>query len=186
MSFNRAKQIYMKHLTILIAAMLVSLTMAAQQATYDDDFTQTRLIKAAGKTVSKAGHMVFDGKESLAMTYTEPAGEYFIVEGKKVKMNLNGKKGEVDANKVKSVGLQRTTLLNCLAGNWEEAAKANNAKSEVSDGKGTRTITLKANGRVPRGGYASVELIYRTKDGKLTKMVLEEAAGIVNTYELAR
>ena len=170
MSFNRAKQIYMKHLTILITAMLVSLTMAAQQATYDDDFTQTRLIKASGKTVSKAGHMVFDGKESLAMTYTEPAGEYFIVEGKKVKMNLNGKKGEVDANK----------------GNWEEAAKANNAKSEVSDGKGTRTITLKANGKVPRGGYASVALIYRTKDGKLTKMVLEEAAGIVNTYALAR
>lgn len=176
----------MKRLTTIAALLLLALTAAAQQTTYDDDFTQTRLIKASGKTVSKAGHMVFDGKESLTMTYTQPNGEYFIVEGNKVKMNLNGKKSEVDANKVKSVGLQRTTLLNCLAGNWEAAAKANNAKSETSNGNGTRTVTLTANGKVPRGGYASVELIYRKSDGKLTKMVLEEAAGIVNTYELAR
>lgn len=175
----------MKHLSIILAAMMLAFTAAAQSATYDDDFTHTRVIKASGKTIVKKGHLTFDSKESLNMTYSDPAGEYFNVEGNKVKMNLNGKKGEVDATKVKTVGLQRTTLLNCLSGNWEEAAKANNAKAETTNGKGTRTVTLTANGKVPRGGYASVELIYRTADGKLTKMVLEEAAGIVNTYELA-
>ena len=52
------------------------------------------------------------------------------------------------------------------------------------NGKGTRTVTLTATGKVKRGGYASVVLTYRSKDGKLLKMVLEEASGIVNTYEI--
>ncbi len=164
--------------------MLMALTAAAQQTTYDDDFTHTRVIKASGKSIVKKGHMVFDGKESLNMDYSDPEGEYFTVEGKTVRMNLNGKKGEVNADKVKAVGLQRATLLNCLSGNWEEAAKANNAKSETVNGKGTRTVTLTATGKVKRGGYASVVLTYRSKDGKLLKMVLEEASGIVNTYEI--
>ena len=154
--------------------MLVALTAAAQQTTYDDDFTHTRVIKASGKSIVK----------KVNMDYSDPEGEYFTVEGKTVKMNLNGKKGEVNADKVKAVGLQRATLLNCLAGNWEEAAKANNAKSETVNGKGTRTVTLTATGKVKRGGYASVVLTYRSKDGKLLKMVLEEASGIVNTYEI--
>ena len=173
----------MKHITLIIIALLSSITAIAQQ-TFNTDFTQTKVMKISGKTTQKAGHLNFDGKDHLSMIYTEPAGEFFIIEGNLVKMNLDGKKAELDAGKVKMVQLQRATLLNCLSGNWEQAAADNNAEATSKEENGSRNIIIKAKGKVPRGGYASVELTYRLSDNMLTKMVLEEANGVINTYEI--
>ncbi len=173
----------MKRINLIIIAVLLSLTAFAQHQ-YDTDFTQTRFMKVSGKTINKAGHLVFDGDEQLSMTYTNPEGEFFIVDGMQVKMNMDGKKAEIDAQKVPMVQLQRSTLLNCLSGNWRQAAEENNAETSVTEAKGLRTVTLTVNGKVPRGGYSSVELTYRLSDRKLIKMVLVEPIGTVNTYEI--
>ena len=90
----------MKHITLIIIAMLLSVAAIAQQ-TYDTDFTQVKLMKVSGKTTDKAGHITFDGNDQLTMTYTQPEGEYFIIEGNMVKINMDGKKAELDAEKVK-------------------------------------------------------------------------------------
>ena len=173
----------MKHITLIIIAMLLSVAAIAQQ-TYDTDFTQVKLMKVSGKTTDKAGHITFDGNDQLTMTYTQPEGEYFIIEGNMVKINMDGKKAELDAGKVKMVGLQRATLLNCLSGNWEQAAEDNNADLTITEEGGLKTVSIVAKGKVPRGGYNSVELTYRLSDGMMTKMVLVEAIGIQNTYEM--
>jgi predicted RNA-binding protein len=173
----------MKHITLILIAMLFSVTAFAQK-TFDTEFTQTKVMKVSGKTTDKAGHLIFDGKDQLSMIYTEPQGEYFKIEGNMVKINMDGKKVELDAEKVKMVGLQRSTLLNCLSGNWEQAAADNNAELTVKEEKGVKTISIIANGKVPKGGYKSVELTYRVSDNALVKMVLEEAIGIINTYEI--
>ena len=173
----------MKHITLILIAMLFSVTAFAQK-TFDTDFTQTKVMKISGKTTNKAGHMVFDGNDHLTMTYTEPKGDYFIVEGNMVKINMDGKKAEIDAEKVKMVKLQRSTLLNCLSGNWEQAAEDNNADLTVTEKNGIKTVSIVAKGKVPRGGYNSVELTYRLSDGMMTKMILVEAIGIQNTYEI--
>jgi len=173
----------MKHITLIIIAMLLSVAAIAQQ-TYDTDFTQVKLMKVSGKTTDKAGHITFDGNDQLTMTYTQPEGEYFIIEGNMVKINMDGKKAELNAEKVKMVGLQRATLLNCLSGNWEQAAEDNNADLTITEEGGLKTVSIVAKGKVPRGGYNSVELTYRLSDGMMTKMVLVEAIGIQNTYEM--
>ena len=173
----------MKHITLIIFAMLFSVSAFAQQI-FDTDFTQTKLMKVSGKTTEKTGHLLFDGNDHLSMIYSEPKGEYFIIEGNQVKINLDGKKAELDAEKAKTVKLQRATLLNCLSGNWEQAAEDNNADLTVTEDKGFRNVLIKANGKVPRGGYSSVELTYRLSDGVMIKMVLEEAVGSINTYEI--
>ncbi len=173
----------MKHITLILIAMLLSITAFAQQ-TFDTDFTQSKLMKVSGKTTEKVGHLVFDGNDHLSMIYSEPEGEYFIIEGNMVKINLDGKKADLDAAKVKTVKLQRATLLNCLSGNWEQAAEDNNAELTVTEDKGFRNVLIKAKGKVPRGGYSSVELTYRLSDGVMIKMVLEEGIGIINTYEI--
>ena len=172
----------MKHITLIIIALFLSIGAIAQ-TTFDTDFTQVKMMKVSGKTTDKAGHITFDGTDQLSMTYTTPKGDYFIIDGQKVKLNLDGKKADLDAEKVKMVKLQRATLLNCLSGNWEQAAADNNADLTVSESKGTKTVSIVAKGKVPKGGYKSVELTYRA-DGTLSKMVLEEAIGIVNTYEI--
>ena len=173
----------MKHITLILIAMLFSVTAIAQK-TFDTDFTQTKLMKISGKTTDKAGHLTFDGNDQLSMIYTQPQGDYFKIEGNMVKINMDGKKVELDAEKVKMVGLQRSTLLNCLAGNWEQAAADNNAELTVKEEKGVKTISIVAKGKVPKGGYKSVELTYRASDNVLIKMVLEEAIGIINTYQI--
>ena len=76
------------------------------------------------------------------MIYSEPGGDYFKVEGNIVKINMDGKKVELDSEKVKMVGLQRSTLLNCLSGNWEQAAADNNAELTITEEKGLYIITL--------------------------------------------
>lgn len=173
----------MKHISLIILAVLLSVSAFAQQ-TFDTDFTQSKLMKVSGKTTEKVGHLVFDGNDHLSMIYSEPEGEYFIIEGNMVKINLDGKKADLDAEKVKTVKLQRATLLNCLSGNWEQAAEDNNAELTVTEDKGFRNVLIKAKGKVPRGGYSSVELTYRLSDGVMIKMVLEEGIGIINTYEI--
>lgn len=173
----------MKHITLILIAMLFSFTAFAQK-TFDTDFTQTKLMKISGKTTDKAGHLTFDGNDQLSMIYTKPQGDYFKIEGNMVKINMDGKKADLDAEKVKMVGLQRATLLNCLAGNWEQAAADNNAELTVKEEKDVKIISIVANGKVPKGGYKSVELTYRLSDNALVKMILEEAIGIINTYEI--
>ena len=173
----------MKHITLIIIAVLFSITAFAQQ-TFNTDFTQTKMMKLSGKTTNKVGHIVFDGKDQLKMIYSEPEGDYFIIEGNLVRINMDGKKADLDASKVKMVGLQRATLLNCLSGNWEQAATDNKAETTITEDNGLKTISIKAKGKVPKGGYKSVELTYRISDGKMVKMVLEEAIGIINTYEI--
>ena len=172
----------MKRISLIIIAVLSSVATFAQQH-YNTDFIQTKVIKVSGKTTEKAGHLTFDGNDQLSMVYTEPEGDYFNIEGDQVKINLDGKKAELNAKKVKMVKLQRSTLLNCLSGNWEQAAIDNNAEVTSTEEDGIKTITLTAKGKVPRGGYASVILSY-LNDGTLVKMILEEAVGTINTYEL--
>ena len=173
----------MKRITLIIIALLFSIATFAQQ-TFDTEFSQTKTMKVSGKTTDKVGHILFDGKDQLQMTYSNPEGDYFIIEGNKVKINMDGKKAELDANKVKMVGLQRSTLLNCLSGNWEQAATDNNAETTITEEKGMKVITLQAKGKIPKGGYKSVVLTYRLSDNSMVKMVLEDAAGIINSYEI--
>ena len=179
----------MKHL-ILIIAMLFSVTAFAQQ-TLDNEFTQVKVMKVSGKSTTKQGHIIFDGKDHLSMIYSEPEGEYFIIEGNMVKMNMDGKKSDIDTNSdnegnnklKKMVALQRATLLNCLSGNWEQVAIDHNAETSITEKDGMKTVSLVVNGK-PKGGYKSVELTYRLSDGMMTKMVMEEIVGTINTYEV--
>lgn len=173
----------MKHITLIIIALLFSVSAFAQN-TFDTDFTQTKVMKISGKTTNKVGHITFDGNDQLSMIYSEPEDDYFIIDGYMVKIKMDGKKADLDAEKVKMVKLQRSTLLNCLKGNWEQAAEDNNADLTVTESDGERNIVIKAKGRVPKGGYSSVEITYRLSDGMMTKMILEEAIGIQNTYEM--
>lgn len=173
----------MKRFYLIITALLFSFTTFAQELS-ETDFTQVKLMKVSGKTIDKVGHITFDGNDHLTMTYTVPEGDYFIIDGNMVKINMDGKKVEFDADKVKMVGLQRSTLLNCLSNNWEQAAEDNNAELTMTEENGFRNILIQAKGKVPKGGYKSVELTYRMSDNVMTRMVLEEAIGIINTYEM--
>lgn len=172
----------MKRIILIVCCLMLSLASFAQK--YDTGFKQTHRLKISGKTTIMKGQLTYDGEEQLSMIYSDPEGDYFIIDGTQIKMNLLGKKATVDSDKVPMTKLQRATLLNCLNGNWEQAAKDNNAKSTVNEKLGFRTVEIASDKVVPRGGYKSLSITYRIKDGKVTRLVLEDAVGIEDTYEM--
>lgn len=175
----------MKKLTLITLLIFATLSLMAQHS-YDADFTQIKVTKGSETMVEKAGHLVFDGAENLVMIYSQPEGESFIIEGNLVKINMDGKNVVLHADKLKSVGSQRATLLNCMAGNWEQAAIDNDAETTIIEEDGNRTIFIDARGakKTVKGGYITVTVTYRIADGALLTMILEQKNGVINTYEM--
>ena len=102
-----------KLLTIVIA--LMAFTVSAQKA--ECHFTQSKFIQASGKIIESEGNLKLYSNDKLEMNYTKPAGDYFIVDGKTVKMNIKGNKSVVDTEKNASMQGMRNTLMNCKISN---------------------------------------------------------------------
>ena len=169
-----------KILTIVIAM----LAFAASAQKVEARFTESKFIKATGKTLEAEGTLKLYSADKMDMTYTKPAGDYFKIDGKSVSMNMRGKKSVVDTEKNAAVRTQRNTLMNCINGNWKQAATDNNAESSVVDKGANKVVTLSAKKTAPRG-YSKIIITYRKSDNLITEMVLEEFNGTVTTIKLS-
>ena len=161
---------------------LAGISLQAQN--FECPFVQTRLMTVSGKTVVSEGTMTYTAPDHLAMVYSKPEGEYMIIDGETVRLDMAGQIATIDTRKNTMAGGLSRTLLDCIAGNWQQAADNNDADAAVTEKGGVRTVVITARKAVSRGGYSKIELYYRMKDNFLTKMVLEEYGGIRTTYEL--
>ena len=165
---------------ILFVSVLLGclLTAHAQQA-IDCSFTQARTIQASGKVIRSKGVISFKAPDQLTMTYTEPAGEYLVIAGPMLRSNAQGQHLSIDTDKNARFRALRNTLLNCINGQYEQAAKDNDAELAVSEKSGKKTVTMKARKAAPRG-YSQILLEY--VKGLPVRMVLEEFGGISTEY----
>ena len=99
-------------------------------------------------------------------------------------MNIRGKKSVVDTEKNAAVRGQRNTLMNCIAGNWKQAAADNNAETSVSEKGANKVVTLTAKKTGTRG-YAKIVITYRKSDNLPVEMVMEDFNGTVTTYKMS-
>ena len=169
-----------KLLTIVI--IIFAVTVSAQKT--ECHFTQTKFIKASGKTIESEGNLKLYSNDKLEMTYTKPAGDYFIIDGKTVKMNIRGSKSVVDTEKNASMRGMRNTLMNCITGNWKQAATDNNAESSLAEKGANKVVTLTAKKTGARG-YSKITITYRKSDNLPVELVLEEFNGTVTTYKMS-
>ena len=165
----------MRKLIALIAA-TVFVTGAWAQ-TYEGAFTQTKTIKASGRTIVSKGNLTYTAPDQLSMLYTSPEGDYMIIDGPYMRSDLNGTAVDVDTSKNAQMRNLRNTLLNCIAGDVETVARENDAElvSKPKSGGG-KTVTLTARRQAARG-YSKIVLEYRA-DGVLTSMIMEEFGGV--------
>lgn len=168
-----------KFLTIVIAM----LTFAASAQKVECHFTETKFIKASGKTVEGEGNLKLTPPDKFELNYTKPAGDYFIINGKTISINLRGKKSVVDIEKNASMKVQRNTLMNCITGKWQQAATDNNAETSVTEKGGNKVVTLTAKKTAPRG-YSKIVITYRKSDNLPVELVFEEFNGTVTTYKM--
>ena len=168
----------MKKILFVSFLLCCMLTAFAQQTT-ECSFTQTRTIQASGKAIHSEGVISFKAPDQLTMTYTDPAGEYLVISGPMLRSNSQGQQISINTDKNPRFQTLRNTLLNCINGAYEQAAKDNDAELTVSEKNGKKTVSMKARKAAPRG-YSKIVLEYIK--GLPVRMVLEEFGGISTEY----
>ncbi|MBO6097450.1 MAG: outer membrane lipoprotein carrier protein LolA [Bacteroidales bacterium] len=162
----------------VLALLLVGLNAGAQS--FESTFVQTKTLKMTGKKIVSEGTITYTEPANLAMIYSKPEGDYFIVDGPFLRFDLRGVSLDVDTSTNKTVRIQRNAILYGIQGKYEDIAKEMDADLTVSDVKGGKHVVIKV--RKPAlKGYTGMELDYNAK-GRITRMVLEEAGGISTEY----
>lgn len=171
----------MKKILTLVIAML-TLTASAQKV--EAHFTESKFIKASGKTIEAEGKLKLFSADKMELCYTKPAGDYFIIDGKTVSTNLRGKKSVVDTEKNTAMRTFRNTLMNCVNCQWKQAATDNDAETSVAEKGANKVVTLSAKKTAPRG-YSKIVITYRKSDNIPVELVFEEFNGTVTTYKIS-
>lgn len=167
--------------TLLVLSLLLAALLAGAQ-NIESQFVQTKTLKASGKKIVSEGTFSFTAPDQLAMLYSKPDGDYFIIDGPLVRTMTKGTEVNLDTSKNPQAGKLRATLLNCIVGKMEQVAADNDGELSVTEKGGVKTATVTARQNLPKG-YSKVSAQYR-KDGVCTLLVLEEFGGIVTEYKL--
>jgi len=165
---------------IVFALLLCGLTAGAQS--FEGTFTQAKTIKVSGRVVKSEGNISYTAPDQLAMLYTNPDGDYFIIDGPYLRMDLRGIALDVNTDNNKTVKSQRNAIIYSVAGRYEEIAQEMDADCTVTPRGGGKHVSIKVRKTLPKG-YSGLELDY-DKSGQLTRMVLEEFGGISTEYIL--
>ena len=168
----------MKKVLLISLGLCFVLAAFAQQAT-ECSFTQVRTIQASGKVSRAEGVISFKAPDQLTMTYTDPQGEYLVISGPMLRSNAQGQNLSVNTDKNPRFRLLRNTLLNCITGQYEQAAADNDADLVVSEKAGVKSVSMTARKAAVRG-YSKIVLEY--VKGLPVRMVLEEFGGISTEY----
>ena len=165
---------------ILVFVMLLAAAFSAGAQNFEGTFTQTKTLKVSKKTVKSAGNISYTAPDQLAMIYTNPDGDYFIIDGPFVRMDMKGVQADLNATTNKAILAQRNAILYGIQGKYEEIAKEMDADCTVTNGKTGKHVVIKVRKTMPKG-YSGMELDYN-KAGRITRMVLDEFGGISTEY----
>lgn len=168
----------MKKLLVIAALLAVSLTAGAQN--FEGTFTQAKTLKATGRVIKSEGEITYTAPDQLAMIYSKPDGDYFIIDGPFLRLDMRGTAMDLNTDNNKAVQAQRNAILYSISGQYEQIAKDMNATCTVTKTAGGKHVSIKMKQTQPRG-YSGLELDYKA-NGQLTKMILEEFGGISTEY----
>lgn len=164
---------------LTFALLLCGIAAGAQNL--EGTFTQAKTLKISGRVIKSEGTISFTAPDQLAMLYTKPDGDYFIIDGPYLRMDLRGVAMDINRENNKSIKVESNAIIYGLAGKYKEIAEELDADCTVSDNKdGGKHVVIKVRKVKPKG-YSGMELDY-LKNGTLKRMVLEEFGGISTEY----
>jgi len=164
---------------ILVFVLLLAGLNAGAQS-FESTFVQTKTLQLTGKKIVSEGTIAYTEPANLAMIYSKPEGDYFIVDGPYLRFDLRGITLDVNTENNKTVRVQRNAILYGIQGKYEEIAEEMGADCTVTAVKGGKHVVIKVRKPAVKG-YTGMELDYNPK-GRITRMVLEEAGGISTEY----
>lgn len=154
--------------------------------TFTAKFTETKTMPKLKKETVKAGTLTFKAPENLRLDYSDPAGDYTLIE----KGVFETKRGNsVQKLPIKNpehkMSVLRATLLLAMQGKVEEVAKENDATVSYKESSTEYTCTLTPN-KGSKAMAAEVVLVYEKKSGRLISLTFTESNGNYTTYKLAK
>jgi outer membrane lipoprotein-sorting protein len=145
-------------------------------------FEQQKFLKGMAKPVVSSGKLYYqDG--NMAMLYTQPAGDFLIINPSQFVMQTRGKKRELNIKTGSAFLTLKNTLVMCMQGNIQGIVTENGATLTYANNGGheyTLTKELKKGER----GYAKIVLLYDAKTYLITSMTLVEANGNYTVYTM--
>lgn len=146
-------------------------------------FIETQTMPKMKKETKKTGTLIYTAPNELRLDYTDPVGDYTLMNATTVELNQGGKKQKFNIKDGKSAMAQlRATLLLSFAGDVKAVAEQNEATATYSE---TATEYIcKLTSQNGKHGIEKLELVYNKKTGKLQKLVVTKKNGNYTTYSV--
>lgn len=145
--------------------------------------TETRTLPN-GKNFVSEGTFYFTSPDLIAIRYTNPAGDYLVVNATEIaQKRKQGKTFRFDLAKNQTMQSLRNTLLWCISGKLISLAEANNASVTVSEANGLINVVFKAEGASGRD-FKKIELNYDAATKRIKTMALTDKNNIVTKYTM--
>lgn len=147
--------------------------------------TETRTLPN-GKNFVSEGTFYFTSPDLIAIRYTNPAGDYLVVNATEIaQKRKQGKTFRFDLAKNQTMQSLSNTLLWCISGKLISLAEANNASVTVSEANGVINVVFKAEGASGRD-FKKIELSYDAATKRIKTMALTDKNNIVTKYTLTK
>ena len=137
-----------------------------------------------GKEFKSAGNFYYSAPELLAIRYTDPEGDYLVVNTEVVaQKRKTGKSFKFALDKNERMQLLSGTLLWCISGKLLDLAEAHNATVTSSESNGQIVLAFTANAKEAKD-FKKIELTYDKATLKIKSMAMTDKSNIVTKYTI--
>jgi outer membrane lipoprotein-sorting protein len=171
-------------ITAQTKAVLASIEKANESLkTITSPVTETRTLPNGKAFVSK-GNFHFASPDCLAILYTNPQGEYLVINTEEIaQKKKQGKTFKLSLKKNETMKELSSTLLWCISGKLIRLAEANNASVKVSEANGVINVVFTAEVKTGRD-FKKIELKYEKATLRLKSMAMTDKNNIVTKYTM--
>ncbi len=145
--------------------------------------TETRTLPN-GKNFVSNGSFYFTSPNLLAISYTNPAGDYLIINTEQISQKRKqGKTFKMSLKKNETMQELSNTLLWCISGKLIKLAEANNASVTTSEANGVINVVFTAEVKGGRD-FKKIELSYDKATMRLKSMAMTDKNNVVTKYTM--
>jgi outer membrane lipoprotein-sorting protein len=145
--------------------------------------TETRTMPN-GKSFVSNGSFYFTSPNLLAISYSNPAGDYLIINTEQISQKRKqGKTFKLSLQKNETMRELSNTLLWCISGKLIKLAESNNADVKTSELNGVINVVFTAEVKSGRD-FKKIELNYDKSTMRLKSMAMTDKNNVVTKYTM--
>ncbi len=150
-------------------------------------FTEMQYRHATKQSNEMYGKMYFDAIGRIAMIYTEPEGDYVIIDGSTIVTKRKGQKSHFSGAKANAMTELSNNIMHCMTGEINLVAEENDAELRSKADNTYYNFILTRRTIDPKQKHQLVKLTlrYDKRSCALVLLMAEDASGNTSTYALS-